>query len=317
MGHLMLMRKLRDHSFFRMTLVIPAGPSLETFFFLCCFIDHYPVRPIVTLCCDRHGLNSCFCRPGFITEHLFASAAGPVFLISGLRAGRFIRFRMHHLMTLRGDHHGLNSCFCRTGLITEHLSASAAGPVFLVSGLCAGRFIRFRMHHLMPQRCDRHFFDSCLFCSGLITEHLFASAAGPVFLISGLRAGRFIRFRMHHLMTLRGDHHGLNSCFCRTGLITEHLSASAAGPVFLVSGLCAGRFIRFRMHHLMPQRCDRHFFDSCLFCSGLITEHLFASAAGPVFFVSGLRAGRVLRFGFLQVVYMRTAEFQFIVGKVP
>ena len=103
-----------------------------------------------------HGIFLCdLCRSFFVAVKLAALAAGPVFDISVLRAGRFISLGLTECMALRGDHCIICGYLLGPFFVAEHFPALAAGPVFDISVLRAGSFLRFGLAERMRCLFDR------------------------------------------------------------------------------------------------------------------------------------------------------------------
>ena len=294
------MVQLRDCFFFRVALIIAAGPSLKAFLFLCCFLYNSPLAPVVTrrsyyciCCCDL----SCFL---IITEQFFALTAGPVLGIACLGACCSLRFGLLKRMAFRCYYCIRCRDLCCSLIITEQFFALTAGPVLGITGLGAGCFLRVGLLERMA--FCRYYCIRCrdLCCSLIITEQFFALTAGPVFGITGLSAGCILRFGLLKRMALCCYYCICCRDLCCSLIITEQLFAYAAGPILGVTSFGARRILRVGLLERMA--FCRYYCIRCrdLCCSLIITEQFFALTAGPVFGITGLSAGCILRFGLLK-----------------
>ena len=291
LDQIMYMVQLRDCFFFRVALIIAAGPSLKAFLFLCCFLYNSPLAPVVTrrsyyciFCCD-------LCCSLIITEQLFAFAAGPIVNIASLGARCILRFGLLKRMAFCCYY-----CVCcrdllRTRTVLVQFIALAAGPIVNIASLGARRVHCICLDQIMymVQLRDCFFFRVALII-----------AAGP-----SLKAFLFLCCFLYNsplapVVTRRSYYCIRCRDLCCSLIITEQFFALAAGPVLGVTSFGACCILRFGLLKRMTLRgyyCIRCH-DLC--CSLIITEQFFALTAGPVLGITGFGAGCILRFGLLK-----------------
>ena len=282
------------------SLIYDLCMSISRNFFLCCqdFIADRAVFPFRQAGLSAGGFHPFVNHFGvsigrnfFLrNQHLIADRAVLPFRQTGLGAGGF-RSLVDDLAVPLGRNLLLRS---------QHFIADGAVRSFRQAGLGAGRLYPLVGHFGVSKSGDSFCPDRRCLRSLLILERSPAGLTDVIGFIAGLGTGG--SHRVHQLggMSEGGQNLCLSCGLLRPLLVLENLAAGRTGEIAVVSVLCAGGGLGFRLGHGVPKSGQNHIGFVRTLGAVFVSKVFAAGKAAPIFQITGLRtagcfSGNVLR----------------------